>query len=111
MLKISGDGNLNNTLILKDGVPINNVQNVLISISPKKYFASIDGDIDQIDSIMLFGIYNLVGMKDFANTKLFFGEEWLRCVQSVVIRLSRNKPPRMTIKTLLVPNLVEKNNG
>jgi len=108
MYSINGDGSRRYTKILRDGV-------LLEGWKVCHFFVDVEGccnaDVDKIcgtlDTIIIKGIYLIVGAGAFENTKVFVQDEMLRGVQSIEGLICEDEPPELTIHTLMLPNIVE----
>lgn len=104
--RIEGDGSWNHTTIWKDEKWLN-WESCIISINKNGCSACVDNIIGKLDRVVLLGIYKLIGDGEFNNTNIIIGDEVMRGVQSVVIRIEKAVDPICDITTVFLPNIVE----
>ena len=100
---IEGDGT-NLTKIWLDGVPVE-WKTCRIYINPDYCEALVDWKKAPLDRVLLLGVYKVIGEGAFANTRIFIGDEMLRGVQSLVIKIGTE--PKVDIQAVFLPNLIE----
>ena len=106
MYTIIGDGSYQHTKVTKDGVPLE-YKRLLITVNEQECLAYVDGVEGAIDRMILSGIYSIISMGAFSNTKILFCDEMLRGVQEIYINITFNYHPILEIKTIFLPNIVE----
>lgn len=105
MYRIEGDGTKNNTKIWCDGELID-WGFCSIYINEHYCNAYVDCKKGHLDRVVLIGVYKLIGDGDFTNTRIFAGDELLRGVRSVTVRINKSHPT-LSIETVFLPNLIE----
>jgi len=109
MFRIEGDGSWQHTKIWKDEVLIERWNKCTIRIDEGGSVVEVDEDIGSLSRVVLLGIYKMIGDGEFSNTKVFINDEPLRGIQSVVVKIEKGEDPRIGIRAVFLPNLVEEN--
>ncbi len=110
MLKIEGDGSWRRTTV-KNGKGDIFYETLKLIINPEECSLYLDGNRieDSIETIIIKGIYTIIGKGAFGNTRIFIGDEVLRGVQSLELLIDKNNHPLCKIESVLLPNIVESN--
>lgn len=107
MFKIEGDGSRRNTRIWRDGELIENWNSCHFFVDEDVCNASVDNITGELDTILIKGIYMIIGNGSFQSTKVFLYDEMLRGVQYIEGLIHKDEPPELTIKTIMLPNIIE----
>lgn len=107
MYRVEGDGSWQNTKIWKRDVLIEQWNRCSIHIDSGSCVAEVDEDIAPLSMVLLLGVYRLIGAGEFQNTKIFINDEELRGVQSVALKIEKDKDPMLGIRMVFLPNLIE----
>ncbi len=104
---IEGDGTFENTALKKDGVTVPYEQ-FTFDLDADRSILQIDGlDVGKPESIVINGVYKVIGAGDFTNTKVFFVDEMMRGVQKLTVFIGKGVPSRITVQAILLPNIIE----
>jgi len=106
MFRIEGDGSYQNTIIWKDNKQIS-YECCEFRINVDECVALVDGVEGKLDRMIIKGIYMIISDGEFKNTRILFFDEILRGVQSLVGQIKKDHHPMITIKAVLLPNIVE----
>lgn len=104
--RIEGDGSHQHTVIWRDGEQITYKQCDFRINQEEDCVAVVDGMFGTVDRIILTGIYMIISDGKFNNSKLFYMREILHGVQWLKGSISEGNHPKLTIETILLPNLV-----
>lgn len=102
--RIEGDGSIN-TNIWKDNTSVQYTC-FKFRINADECVADVDGVVDNIDRMILNGVYVIISMGSFTNSNIIVGEEILRGVQSLTGKIEKDKHPIINIKCIMLPNIV-----
>jgi hypothetical protein len=105
MYSVVGDGTIKGTVIYEDRVSVP-FKNLEINVSPSGCTAIVDGDIKKLDTIIINGIYTIIGAGGFENTKIFCMDEELRGVQFISLTINSLGPPYLNIEAIALPHIV-----
>ncbi len=106
MYHIEGDGSYEHTLIWKDDVLIP-YRYCEFLVTPDECIATVDGEIGSLDSIILTGIYTILGQGTFTNTRILFMDSMLRGIQKMYGLIMHGQNPKLELGMVMLPNLVE----
>jgi len=106
MFRIEGNGCWNHTKVWKDEEQLD-WSYCIITINKNGCSACVDNILGKLDRVVLIGVYKLIGDGEFNNTNIIVGDQVLRGVQSVVLRIEKDKDPICGITFVFLPNIVE----
>ena len=106
MYKIEGDGSWRNTKVWRDGVQVN-YHICHIIINSEECLAIVDGESGLIEQILLKGVYVLIGLGRFDNTRLFIFDELLRGIQSISLLIAESEHSVLSMDIVFLPNIIE----
>jgi len=107
MYRIEGQGDWQHTKIWRDGEQITYKQCEFRINQEEECVAVVDDVFGTIDSIIITGVYMIIGYGKFNNSRLFYMREMLHGVQWLKGSIKQEGHPELTIGTILLPNLVE----
>lgn len=106
MYHIEGDGSYQHTAIWKDGILIS-YDSCEFLVTPDECIARVDDVEGGLDSIILTGIYTIVGQGSFSSTRILFMDLMLRGVQAMQGSIVRDDNPMLELSMVMLPNIVE----
>ena len=107
-MRIEGDGSWQRTVIYDEDKTIS-YDCLEVFISKDGYTVYIDGNKPEkgIDTLIITGVYTIVGRGRFDNTKVFINQEALRGVQEISLVIASGYHTELNIDAILMPNMVE----
>ncbi len=106
MYHIEGDGSYEHTVVWKDDVlvPYDSCE---FLVTPDECIATVDGVVGSLDSIILTGIYTIIGQGSFTNTRILFMDLMLRGIQNMKGVITKGENPMLELGMVMLPNIVE----
>ena len=106
MYRIEGDGSFQHTTVWRNGIIVP-YHYCTFYVDTTCCEAEVDNIIGKLDSIVLKGIYMIIGNGSFSNTRVIVDDVTLRGVQSINGEISADYHPKLCIDTIMLPNIVE----